>query len=458
MLRTTTLLMTVIFLNCSAEWSIAQDGKTQFATAKSEPATLQPGDILGMLVLPQDDDSTPVTHVPTRAGLRPFVGDPIQVLDDGTITPLFLEPQSVAGLTIDQARQLIVEAYATAGINTKFALQLAELPGTQIVDNLADYTAQPGDVIVIDCPDLMDSLPATFGLFRDDTFPCQGYPFLVDDKGKLSFAVIGDLGVEGKKLSEIRQQILERLIDRAIIVDLASLKFHVSLAWQRQLNSPVTQPLQPGDIVSIEIGGIFNDLERAITVSRGRDEDCGPAMGLPFQIDVEGNIEVPVLGKTRAADLMVSELRNKIRNEFIAQEILVEASVHISLMEKYQFDEPPPKFQIAPGDVLNIFVQGIVEPGLNEPVQIYEGLAPILILEPPRTIRVHVPQDERIPPSIGVPCLVREDGTILLPLLDPIPVQGLTVEELSKLLVRKYEKDRRPEPTFVQFYSRSPPK
>ena len=454
MLRTIILLVTAIFLNCSMEWCVAQHEKTRSAP----DTTLQLGDILGMLVLPPGDDSIPITHVPTRSGLRPFVGDPIQVLDDGTITPLFLEPQNVAGLTIDQAHQMIVEAYATAGIKTKFALQLAELPGTEIGDNLADYTAQPGDVIVIDCPDLIDSLPATFGLFRDDTFPCQGCPFLVDDEGKLSFAVIGDLDVEGKKLSEIRQQILKRLNDRAVI-ETASLKLHVSLAWQRQLNSPVRQPLQPGDIVSIEIKGIYNDIERAITVSRGRDEDCGPAMGLPIQIDVEGNIELRFIGKTKAAGLMVSELRNKIRNEYIAQEILVEASVHISLMEKYQLDEPPPKFQIAPGDVLNIFVQGIVEPGLSEPVQIYKDPAPATpIPEPPRTIRVHVPQDERIPPSIGVPCLVREDGTILLPLLDPIPVQGLTVEEVSELLPRIYLEDRRPEPTFVQFYSRSSPK
>ena len=47
------------------------------------------------------------------------------------------------------------------------------------------------------------------------------------------------------------------------------------------------------------------------------------------------------------------------------------------------------------------------------------------------------PQSD-LPPSIGYPIVAREDGTISLPLIDPLPIKGLTVAQVEELIKKRY--------------------
>lgn len=73
----------------------------------------------------------------------------------------------------------------------------------------------------------------------------------------------------------------------------------------------------------------------------------------------------------------------------------------------------PTAYQLAPGDVLGIYIEYIL--GDEEKA-------------PP----VHFPENGDQPPAIGYPIPVREDGTLALPLIAPIPVEGLTVEQATE--------------------------
>ena len=55
---------------------------------------------------------------------------------------------------------------------------------------------------------------------------------------------------------------------------------------------------------------------------------------------------------------------------------------------------------------------------------------------------VNIPSSANDPPSIGYPIPVRPDGTISIPLTDPIKVEGLTIEEAEQKLVDAYTKER----------------
>jgi protein involved in polysaccharide export with SLBB domain len=87
--------------------------------------------------------------------------------------------------------------------------------------------------------------------------------------------------------------------------------------------------------------------------------------------------------------------------------------------------EPPREYLLEKGDILGIYIEGILPS--SDPDQV-----PTL---PP----VHFPEkDSTLPPSLGYPVPVVEDGTISLPLIKPLSVAGLTVQQVRDLIRRAY--------------------
>jgi protein involved in polysaccharide export with SLBB domain len=81
----------------------------------------------------------------------------------------------------------------------------------------------------------------------------------------------------------------------------------------------------------------------------------------------------------------------------------------------------PPSYILDKEDILGVFIEGIL--GKQDEA-------------PP----VHIPEpNSDLSPGIGFPIPVRDDGSISLPLIDPIPVRGLTVAQVEELVKRRYE-------------------
>ena len=53
--------------------------------------------------------------------------------------------------------------------------------------------------------------------------------------------------------------------------------------------------------------------------------------------------------------------------------------------------------------------------------------------------------DSDLPPAIGYPVPVREDGSLSLPSVDPIPVRGLTIQQAEELIKRAYTEGDEPQ-------------
>jgi len=84
--------------------------------------------------------------------------------------------------------------------------------------------------------------------------------------------------------------------------------------------------------------------------------------------------------------------------------------------------DPPPAHIIEARDILGIYIEGVLGGGERE------------MAAPP----VQFPERGGLPPSIGYPIPVREDGTISLPLVDPIKVAGLTVAQAELRIKQAY--------------------
>ena len=78
---------------------------------------------------------------------------------------------------------------------------------------------------------------------------------------------------------------------------------------------------------------------------------------------------------------------------------------------------------LSPGDVLGIYIEGILGKDDRIPPVNYSG-------------------SENTPPSLGYPIPIRPDGTISLPLIDPPKVAGLTLQQAEQRVVEAYTIDR----------------
>jgi protein involved in polysaccharide export with SLBB domain len=110
---------------------------------------------------------------------------------------------------------------------------------------------------------------------------------------------------------------------------------------------------------------------------------------------------------------------NRVPREFFgrSKKELVETS-------KLRLRQTPPEvYQLAANDILGIYIENV----LGTPDE-----------APP----VRFPEQGEVAPSIGFPIPVREDGSIALPLIDPIPVEGLTVNQATEAIRKAYTVDR----------------
>lgn len=86
----------------------------------------------------------------------------------------------------------------------------------------------------------------------------------------------------------------------------------------------------------------------------------------------------------------------------------------------YMRQSRPRSYLLDSGDVLGVFLEGV----LGE----VDGAPPVYF----------PPEGSSLGPSMGYPVVVRENGTLSLPLVDPIPVRGLTIQQAEALIKSVY--------------------
>jgi protein involved in polysaccharide export with SLBB domain len=79
----------------------------------------------------------------------------------------------------------------------------------------------------------------------------------------------------------------------------------------------------------------------------------------------------------------------------------------------------PDAYLVDKGDVLGIYIEGVLGDKTQPP--------PVRFAELPN-----------VPPSIGFPIPVREDGTLPLPLIEPVNVRGMTVAEIEAAIRKAF--------------------
>lgn len=105
----------------------------------------------------------------------------------------------------------------------------------------------------------------------------------------------------------------------------------------------------------------------------------------------------------------------RVPPEFLGLPREEEKPIPLPLLRQKQ----PDIYRLGPGDVLGLWV----EPVLGEPNQ-----------APP----IHYSEQGNLPPAIGYPVPIREDGTLALPLIEPLKVEGMSQEEARVAIRNAY--------------------
>ena len=79
----------------------------------------------------------------------------------------------------------------------------------------------------------------------------------------------------------------------------------------------------------------------------------------------------------------------------------------------------PEVYQLGPNDVLGIYIENVIG-------------------DPDSAPPVHFPEDANQPPALGFPVPVREDGTLALPLIKPLNVEGMTLTQATDAIREAY--------------------
>lgn len=112
---------------------------------------------------------------------------------------------------------------------------------------------------------------------------------------------------------------------------------------------------------------------------------------------------------------------NRVPPQYFAEPKNDLVPVDISLLAL----EPPREYLIGPGDILGLYIEGVLP--FNPPNA------------PPEPPPVNFPDTEStLPPSIGYPITVQEDGSLALPLIEPLKVEGLTLDQVRDAIRDTY--------------------
>jgi protein involved in polysaccharide export with SLBB domain len=126
---------------------------------------------------------------------------------------------------------------------------------------------------------------------------------------------------------------------------------------------------------------------------------------------------------------LTNPIANGVPARLLPEELLAESKEGYETIPLTLLRKPPLKrYELAPGDTLGIYIEGVLGDTQTPPP-------------------VNIPDSPELPLSIGYPFPVGDDGTLSLPFVDAVKVEGMTVAEAEDAVVSAYRKEEilRPE-------------
>jgi hypothetical protein len=134
---------------------------------------------------------------------------------------------------------------------------------------------------------------------------------------------------------------------------------------------------------------------------------------------IAGGLLLPLLAGCAAFRPMKGVPACSVPNEYRGALRSGKTTIDLALLRQ----APPAAHRVDAGDLLSIYIEGVLGRNVEQ-------------------LPVYFPQNFEVPPSVGYPLPVREDGTISLPFVGALPVRGLTLVEVENTIRRAFTVER----------------
>ena len=191
-----------------------------------------------------------------------------------------------------------------------------------------------------------------------------------------------------------------------------------------------TYLLDAGDVLGVFIDGVLGKSDEAPPVHIPAVSRRPPAIGFPVVVREDGTISLPRIEELSVRGMSIKEVEKAVKKAYRTGKDPIlndQARIIVTLMaEKPATERIGKAYLLDTGDILGVFVDGVLGK--------FDEAPP-----------VHVaPAGSGLPPSIGFPVAVREDGTISLPLIEELSVRGMSVKDVEKAVKTAYQAGKDP--------------
>lgn len=121
----------------------------------------------------------------------------------------------------------------------------------------------------------------------------------------------------------------------------------------------------------------------------------------------------------------------RVPPQFLAERRSARGPIDYTLLRQL----PPKEYRVGPRDLLGVYIQGVLPGTSEQPPVIYSSV---------QTTQEYFPATGQLnSPVVGVPITVQAAGVLPLPLVDPVPVNGLTLTEAAEAIRKEYVQKRK---------------
>ena len=204
-----------------------------------------------------------------------------------------------------------------------------------------NYALGTGDILGVYIEGILGSERTPAPLIPADPAlpPALGYPVPVLGDGRLYLPGIPPVEVKGHTLHEVEEAIRNHYVvkekvlspDRTVIVTLI-------MRRTAETEAAFAARIQPGDTLGIYIEPVLGNSGSLPVVPSSRDRDDLPAIGVPFIVQSDGTVDLPLVGAVKIGGVTLAEAQQTVARVYKNERTLVrpEAAVMVTLIRRHR--------------------------------------------------------------------------------------------------------------------------
>lgn len=208
---------------------------------------------------------------------------------------------------------------------------------------LHEYRVDVGDILAIYIPHVLgdDSLPDALASGDKTLLPAVGFPVPVLGDGAIHLPLVAPVSCQGKTLAEVENAIRRAYtIENNIMLPGREMVL-VGLVKRRTqaTRKKFEERIGVGDTLAIFIDGVLGSRDSPPLIDLPSNPDVGPAIGIPFVVQSDGSVSLPLVGGVSVAGMELAEAHTAIYRAYTVNHRILDPGrdvVMVAMLRKHR--------------------------------------------------------------------------------------------------------------------------